>query len=591
MSADRVGVPDREAEQDLLDIQAYIDGCAEFIRSCRTPMSIAVQGDWGSGKSSFMSMVRNKLEENNWAICINFNTWQYSRLTDDWLFLPMLMHLEAEIDRLYEERDPETYKTTYRICFRSDEKKAAGLARAKKVFKVMQSSGSGGWDSLIGGAGVMVTDLLDKDGTDSTVMQKDRNLYEYATEALKIRDGLQDKIDVLIGRKTFTLTDGKIGLKETEDVPVGRIVILVDDLDRLKPDTAVNLLEDMKNFIDIENCVFVLAMDNHLVERGVEAKYGKSLGPEYARKFFEKIVQIPFYMPVSKYRIGRYIEELLRECGAEDLGKEEAMEAAEIFTGGNPREIKRAVNAYQMQKCIHPGETHGLRTFVLLLLQMRAEELFRDTVLALRNAPASERFEEDRKNESFEAFMNSRTKETEKEILHYVLDVFDSDADSLKQALFRQTAADTENFGGMRLERDEVFYLLCSYLKEKGFEERPLKNGAEFGSGNNVFRVTRYDSANHTTLSFTGGTKQVNKMVTDLTAPYIAELTKSGCLAEKKSGEEEESYTISGSENSVLVRIRKPENHALFVRRVTVNPQVLHLIGKITNLLLKGETK
>ena len=54
-----------------------------------------------------------------------------------------------------------------------------------------------------------------------------------------------------------------------------RIVFFIDDLDRLEPRKAVELLEVMKLFFDVENCIFVLAIDYDVVVKGVADKYGR----------------------------------------------------------------------------------------------------------------------------------------------------------------------------------------------------------------------------------------------------------------------------------------------------------------------------
>ena len=54
-----------------------------------------------------------------------------------------------------------------------------------------------------------------------------------------------------------------------------RFVIFIDDLDRLQPVHAVELLEVLKIFVDCENCVFVLAIDTSVVFQGIREKYGK----------------------------------------------------------------------------------------------------------------------------------------------------------------------------------------------------------------------------------------------------------------------------------------------------------------------------
>lgn len=51
-------------------------------------------------------------------------------------------------------------------------------------------------------------------------------------------------------------------------------MIFVDDLDRLVPSKAVELLEVLKLFLDCKQCVFVLAIDYEVVIRGAIKKYG-----------------------------------------------------------------------------------------------------------------------------------------------------------------------------------------------------------------------------------------------------------------------------------------------------------------------------
>ena len=68
-----------EASSDLFEIKNYTDALSEFIISCETPMTIAIQGDWGSGKTSFMKMVEGVLSDK--VLPIWFNTWQFSQFS------------------------------------------------------------------------------------------------------------------------------------------------------------------------------------------------------------------------------------------------------------------------------------------------------------------------------------------------------------------------------------------------------------------------------------------------------------------------------------------------------------------------------
>lgn len=79
-----VGQPDEPAVVDEFEIEDYIGGLAEFIEECNTPLTLSIQGSWGTGKTSIMNLVNNRLKEDNAEkgeriIPIWFNTWQFSQ--------------------------------------------------------------------------------------------------------------------------------------------------------------------------------------------------------------------------------------------------------------------------------------------------------------------------------------------------------------------------------------------------------------------------------------------------------------------------------------------------------------------------------
>ncbi|QOQ87824.1 P-loop NTPase fold protein [Campylobacter corcagiensis] len=79
-----VAMTDLPADEDTLGVKPYIEGLAAFINKCSTPLTIAIQGDWGSGKTSMMGMTRDILNKKIYPVW--FNTWQYSQF-----------HLESEL--------------------------------------------------------------------------------------------------------------------------------------------------------------------------------------------------------------------------------------------------------------------------------------------------------------------------------------------------------------------------------------------------------------------------------------------------------------------------------------------------------------
>lgn len=83
--------------------------------------------------------------------------------------------------------------------------------------------------------------------------------------------------------------------------------------DRLQPGKAVELLEVLKLFLECRNCVFVIAVDYDVVARGIRQKYGEDVSDEKGKSFFDKIIQLPFKVPVAQYDIKNYVRKMLSD--------------------------------------------------------------------------------------------------------------------------------------------------------------------------------------------------------------------------------------------------------------------------------------
>ena len=102
-----IGRTDKPIEaigEDKFKIKDYVEGLSEFIQECDTPMTIAIQGDWGCGKTSMMNMVKQILEETenenkkSDIFTVWFNTWQFSQFNMDEQLAPIfLQHLVNEL--------------------------------------------------------------------------------------------------------------------------------------------------------------------------------------------------------------------------------------------------------------------------------------------------------------------------------------------------------------------------------------------------------------------------------------------------------------------------------------------------------------
>lgn len=76
---------DSETKSDYLNFDYLIDAVESIAMDAKlTPSTIGVYGDWGSGKSSLMQMVEEKIkaEHKEDACCIRFNGWLFEGYED-----------------------------------------------------------------------------------------------------------------------------------------------------------------------------------------------------------------------------------------------------------------------------------------------------------------------------------------------------------------------------------------------------------------------------------------------------------------------------------------------------------------------------
>ncbi|ACV23823.1 KAP family P-loop domain protein [Slackia heliotrinireducens DSM 20476] len=339
------GYPDAPSEKDLLGIQKYCNSLAEFISKCETPMTLSIQGDWGSGKTTALKLIAQALESRYHDLVpqiVWFNTWQYSALgLGDNLTLALMESLASKLGEMTPiEQDsvlgriPEALR---KVC-----KGATNGAAAVALSLVEANFGSVVLNSMSGA-------FLDQDSKESP---------SKVVENIKpsIAQSIKDAIGQNSGR---------------------RIVVLIDDLDRLNPRIAVELLEGIKNFLDFENCVFVLAVDDKVVYQGIESKYGKDFGKK--KEFFDKIIQLPFVLPMGQYRIETYLEQEFGVDKARVGDYKKAITSVTPFRN-NPRSIKRVFNLLQLYTIVAGDviETERQRFFLFLILLIQMGERYRD---------------------------------------------------------------------------------------------------------------------------------------------------------------------------------------------------------------------
>ncbi|MBR6874428.1 MAG: hypothetical protein IKN17_13060 [Ruminococcus sp.] len=356
MSDNTIGFCDTAVSEDALGMDSRYKGIADFISRCNTPMTLAIQGDWGTGKTTSMKLISSRLEDicrnKGVQLClIEFNTWQFSVVKDD--------------GRLVFDLIDVILRSLEKLASSDAEKKKVGICR--KVARGIGTVAKWGYefgkevvlDTTPGKVVVGARNTFGKEQQANAPAQAaPADVYSLTESVLKMRQAMQDAISSIV-------SSGKVG---------DRIYVFIDDLDRLEPRIAVELMEGLKNFMDCKDCVFILAVDQDVVERGLRTKYGKDFDREKASKFFDKIIQVPFALPVNSYNIDTYVKGFL------DVSEpcEEYVRLLIQFDIHNPRTIKRSFNLLLLNECIAASKGRGgrldpktrLKLYSLLLLQL-----------------------------------------------------------------------------------------------------------------------------------------------------------------------------------------------------------------------------
>ena len=82
--------PISKKAEDRLQISSYVDALSTFILEGETPLTIGLQGEWGTGKTSMMNLIREQIIEEQVPTCW-LNTWEHSLFTDPVETTPKLL--------------------------------------------------------------------------------------------------------------------------------------------------------------------------------------------------------------------------------------------------------------------------------------------------------------------------------------------------------------------------------------------------------------------------------------------------------------------------------------------------------------------
>ena len=326
MKSSIIDVPRKHTQDDLFGIQVYQNALIRYVKLTDTPITIALQGEWGSGKTSLMNLLKYHLcdTDDSPYFPIWINTWQYSLMkTPSQTIMSILEGIINQIGAL----NPSKQK------WAESRKKIGG------IFKKMATVGTKIAAGAVGIDGGLVDELVE--GNESA-----------QSDIVQLKQEIGDMIEQILSenpsKKGFTF--------------------YIDDLDRIDPPVAVEILELLKNIFDLEHCVFILAIDYDVVIKGLKPKFGEltEKNEREFRSFFDKIIQLPFSMPVASYNVDTFLVDALSKIEfftkdelADVTLAEKLSDITRLSVGTNPRSLKRLTNTLALISIIYEEQKGG----------------------------------------------------------------------------------------------------------------------------------------------------------------------------------------------------------------------------------------
>jgi hypothetical protein len=283
---------------DLLGRKATGERLSELLERITQSLVVALDGGWGSGKSHFLKLWAgaHRLENKGTAQIIYFDAFEHDYLDDP------LISLVGAIAK------SEPKASGAKAALKSVQKAAMKLARpAARIGFAIATAGGTELAGAVVDEGIKAAGKSAEDAFD--------DFWQKESGRMAAMDEFRQALTKLTAPK------------KGEDTPQ-KLIFIIDELDRCRPDYALTLLEIIKHFFAVPNVHFVLGTNLTALENSVKARYGQGIdATQYLQKFVHLRMQFPkplrepaggiamtyFEKVVNQYKLPRgYGEEIQR---------------------------------------------------------------------------------------------------------------------------------------------------------------------------------------------------------------------------------------------------------------------------------------
>lgn len=321
-------LPIHSAAEDKLNRKCFAQSLAKALLDYSAPSSFSVGlfGEWGSGKTSLINMVLEEIERmDESTIIVRFNPWLCS---DSKQLITQFFKQLARAIKMKKDRADQLWGL---IDQYSDVLEAANAIP-------------------VAGAAFVAAGRVLKSKARTRVAEKESDL----------QGKKDDIVNALYSHKT-------------------KIVVAIDDIDRLSEEEIISVFQLVKSLGDFPNTVYLLAFDYNVVIKALsEVQQGD--GKEY----LEKIIQVPFEIPTPNLlsiheTLFSKIDSILDECAAENWDKNKWTNLFQFVLKGyisSIRDVIRYTNVFYLKYTLLKEETNPVDLLGLTAIQVFEPSLY-----------------------------------------------------------------------------------------------------------------------------------------------------------------------------------------------------------------------
>jgi KAP family P-loop domain len=285
---------------DLLSRKTYAQFLSKIIRQRCEPVELggprrsftmALDGDWGAGKTFFVKRWSEQLRESESLPVVFFDAWKCDSTTEP--LSALTSELRQQIEPLVNEL-PSAKKIKQST---SEALSAATTAARKTVLPVAKITAAILLKQLAGVSIDRIEAVIGEagDGEDS---EDAKSISEASIE--KISEKLSQQLEIEYETRKKSIEAFRSNLEKTIDSLVAHnivtapMVVFIDELDRCRPDFAIKLIETVKHLFDIRGCCFVISTNTKQLAEAVRAVYGNGFDAQhYLQRFFDLVYRLP----------------------------------------------------------------------------------------------------------------------------------------------------------------------------------------------------------------------------------------------------------------------------------------------------------